>query len=394
MLTTPTNRTPKLVLMLPNRNHRSWRVVFWYLTSLCVLSGLLLSLYFSAMESSGEVLAQRDHSPRRADSMPTTTEFAATEFAATGFTTSNSTPQPPLTKIQSRGRSSVSFDLTGLMIPAAEIQSGGPPKDGIPALSNPKTVAAADAKFLRETDRVIGVTIKNASRAYPIAILTQHEIINDRLGEAPIAVTYCPLCDSAVVFDRNTPIGEREFGVSGLLYNSNVLMYDRSKRESLWSQVMAQGVSGPAAGKKLATIPMELVRWGDWKERHPNTDIVSTNTGHRRSYQRNPYASYFRQKQLMFPVRPLGNAMRLKEPVLGVWDGQSAIAFPLARFKGKPSEFQTTLNGKSLTISADPAKKTIRVLKADEGLSWMNSFWFAWYAFRPQTDIFTPNSRR
>ncbi len=291
----------------------------------------------------------------------------------------------PLQQVQ-RG-SSPAFDLSNATIPVNEIQAGGPPKDGIPAISNPRTVAANQAKFLKKDDRVIGLSLQGHSRAYPISIMTQHEIVNDRVSEIPVAVTYCPLCDSAVVFDRRTPLGEREFGVSGLLYNSNVLMYDRAASESLWSQLKCEGVSGPAVGKKLSALPMELTTWAAWQSAHPDTDVLSIETGHKRNYRSNPYAGYFRQSELMFPVHPVSDVLPKKERVLGIWDESSALAVPVSAFGKKSGEVERVINGKKVVIAYDSETQTLRVASADQGLQWMNTFWFAWYAFRPTSEV-------
>ncbi|WP_417737104.1 DUF3179 domain-containing protein [Rosistilla oblonga] len=289
--------------------------------------------------------------------------------------------------VQLRAQGGIGFDLRQATIPVQEIRSGGPPKDGIPSLSNPRMVSAAEATYLRANDRVIGVVSGRETRAYPLAILNYHEIINDRIGELPIAVTYCPLCDSAVVFDRRTPLGELEFGVSGLLYNSNVLMYDRSDTESLWSQLKGEGVSGPGARMKLTVLPMELTTWAAWKNRNPKTTVLSHETGHRRNYQGSPYTRYFNQPNLMFPVKPISNSLPLKESVLGVWDDANAIAIPISAFGGKSVEIEKSLGSRKFTVAFDVEDQTIRVIKADAGIQWMNTFWFAWYAFRPETEI-------
>lgn len=281
------------------------------------------------------------------------------------------------------------FDVRNVIVPVNELRSGGPPKDGIPALTNPSFVVGAADSYLSPTDRVIGYADGNEARAYPLRILTQHEIVNDRVNKLPIAVTYCPLCDSAAIFDRRTPAGELEFGVSGLLYNSNVLMYDRRNRPaSLWSQMMTASISGPAVGKTLAALPLDLTTWHDWLSRYPHTTVLSPKTGHRRDYARNPYARYFRQPQLMFSVRPSNNLLPLKTPVLGVWTDKAARAYVVSSFGRAPREVTDTLDGKSITLLFNPAANSLRVTKADEGVRLMYSFWFAWYAFRPQTDIF------
>ncbi len=295
--------------------------------------------------------------------------------------------QPVVQRVQFPAPGGAAFDLRQATIPVQEIRSGGPPKDGIPALSSPRIVSAAEASYWRASDRVIGVVSGGESRAYPLAILNYHEIINDRIGELPIAVTYCPLCDSAVVFDRRTPLGEREFGVSGLLYNSNVLMYDRSHAESLWSQVKAEGVSGPGAGMKLTVLPMELTTWAAWQNRNPDTTVLSIETGYRRNYQGSPYTRYFKQPNLMFPAKPTSNALPLKETVLGVWDDANELAIPVSAFGGKSTQIEKSLGSKKFTVAFDADDQTIRVVKADAGIRWMNTFWFAWYAFRPETKI-------
>lgn len=302
--------------------------------------------------------------------------------------------EPPIVRFV-QYRAGPSFDLRNAIIPRNEIRSGGPPKDGIPALTNPAVIRAQDAAYLNATDRVAGVVIGEEARAYPLKILNYHEVVNDRLGSVPIAVTYCPLCDSVAVFDRREQpaVGARggvlEFGVSGLLYNSNVLMYDRGGRpESLWSQVAAQGVSGPGARKELKTLPVELTSWQDWHARHPNTTVLSERTGHARNYQVNPYRAYFAGQSLMFPVRPMSNRLPAKAPVLGVWAGGKARAYPLSAFDPRGETLDQELAGKRFRLIYDGQHKAVRVASADEGIQWMYSFWFAWYAFRPHTDVY------
>lgn len=281
------------------------------------------------------------------------------------------------------------FDLSKATVPNNEIRSGGPPKDGIPALSNPEMILARDAHYLRPQDRVIGFVEGDEARAYPLKILNYHEIVNDRVADVPVAVTYCPLCDSAAVFDRRTPLGEREFGVSGFLYNSNVLMYDRGGRpESLWSQVKTEGVSGPAAKKPLAVLPVELTTWQDWQARYPRTKVLSPETGHQRDYNRNPYAGYFGRPQLMFPARPTSGRLATKARVLGVWTDDAARAYPESAFSGQRNRAEEEIGGKKVVIEFNPESRSLRVVEADEGVRWMYSLWFAWHAFRPETTVF------
>ncbi len=296
----------------------------------------------------------------------------------------------PLTSVQSRNRApQPGFDLTNPIIPLNEVKSGGPPKDGIPAITNPKFLSAEEARFLKATDRVVGVVSGKESRAYPVKILDQHEIVNDRLGETPLAITYCPLCDSVATFDRRTDLGEREFGVSGLLYNSNVLMYDRGgEAESLWSQLGAQGVTGSGSKKPLKSVPFELTTWESWKKRYPDTQVMSADTGHRRNYERSPYQRYFASPDLMFPVKPLSRVLPAKQRVLGLWTNNAARAYPLSAFGKKSQRLEEQIDGREVVLEFDAESQSVRVVQADEGVQWIYSFWFAWYAFRPETEVF------
>ena len=294
-----------------------------------------------------------------------------------------------LAQVGGRSGRTSAFDLSKVTVPANEIHGGGPPKDGIPALTNPKLIPARDARYLRPQDRVIGFVTGDDPRAYPLKILNYHEIVNDRVADLPVAVTYCPLCDSAAVFDRRTPLGEREFGVSGLLYNSNVLMYDRGGRpESLWSQVQTEGISGPAAEKPLTALPVELTTWQDWQARYPATKVLSPQTEHQRDYDRNPYAGYFDQPQLMFPARPTSDRLPTKARVLAVWTENAARAYPESAFSRQRNRAEEEIGGKKVVVEFNPDARSLRVVNADEGVQWMYSLWFAWYAFRPETSVF------
>ena len=180
------------------------------------------------------------------------------------------------------------FMLYNLQIPLNEIKLGGPPKDGIPAIDNPIFVDGNDAHFLNGNDLVLGVTLNDISKAYPIKVLNYHEIVNDQFGEIPVLVTYCPLCMSGMAFLSKMDDQPISFGVSGLLYNSDVLLYDRLSN-SLWSQIMMKGIAGNFAGKELEYITTQYSVWKMWKKEHPNTLVLSPNTGFSRDYSKSPY---------------------------------------------------------------------------------------------------------
>ena len=171
-----------------------------------------------------------------------------------------------------------SFDLSQHAVPLEKIVAGGPGKDGIPAITNPNFLKGADASFLREEDRVLGLGEGSKAKAYPIKILNWHEIVNDRADGKPVVITYCPLCGTGMAFQAVVHGKEVSFGVSGLLYQSDLLMYDHQS-ESLWSQVSMKAVAGPLTGTKLTPVPLVHTTWGDWKRSHPATQVLSTETG-------------------------------------------------------------------------------------------------------------------
>ena len=199
-----------------------------------------------------------------------------------------------------------SFDLALMetdgvkhLIPLDKIKGGGPPKDGIPSIDDPVFVGIDDSMFMSDSDIVIGVEINGEAKAYPLFILVWHEIVNDNIGDIPISVTYCPLCYTSQVFERVIEGQEVEFGTSGKLYNSNLLMYDRLTG-SYWSQALGLAVTGELSGHRLDLVPFDIITWGDWKSLHPDTLILTTDTGHIRSYATDPYGSYSRNLELCF----------------------------------------------------------------------------------------------
>lgn len=293
----------------------------------------------------------------------------------------------PATQRTQRPRSAPDWGETS--IPPERILSGGVRKDGIPALTDPKFVPGDEVDFLADDARVIGFESDGLARAYPLSVLNYHEIVNDRLGDTPIAVTFCPLCDSAAVFDRRTELGEREFGVSGMLFNSNVLMYDRGGQpESLWSQIKGEGVTGPAVRSPLVALPLEMTTWKDWHTRYPKTTVLSLDTGHKRDYTRSPYQRYLAGDRPIFPVEPEDDRLGQRERVLGVWTTSGSRAYPISAFDGDAERIEQRIGEATFTVVFDPESASLRVRDASPGVQWMYSFWFAWAAFRPETEIY------
>ena len=282
------------------------------------------------------------------------------------------------------------FDLSQATIASDEIFAGGPPRDGIPAINQPKFVAVSAVDFLHDDDIVIGVVHHNIARAYPTRILIWHEIVNDRIDDHAFAVTYCPLCGSAMVFDRTIDGQVRQFGVSGLLYQSDVLLYDR-ETESLWSQLGLQAVSGSAAGTALDWLPSEYMTWAAWKQQHPDSEVLSTDTGYRRDYNSNAYDAYFASDETMFPVPHTRREFANKTWVVGVLINGEAKAYPVDTLPTEHS-IHDTVGGKAITVSYHAEGRQPQVTDAQgNAVAAVLVFWFAWQAFYPATAIWTNN---
>ncbi len=281
------------------------------------------------------------------------------------------------------------FDLSNARVPASAIQRGGPPKDGIPAIDRPRFVAAAQAS-LSADDRVLGVTVNGDARAYPLRILNWHEVVNDQVGGQPVVVTYCPLCGTGMAFDARVDGRARSFGVSGLLYNSDVLLYDRDT-QSLWSQIMRTAVSGPAAGRMLVQLPLAHTTWSDWRTRHPDTRVLSTDTGHVRDYSHDPYAGYESRERLMFDVAHRDHRLEAKAWVLGLQVGAEAKAYPLSALAarlGERGELEDRVGGRRVRIRYDAGHRSAEAVdEQGKPLPSTMAYWFAWVAFFPHTAL-------
>jgi hypothetical protein len=301
------------------------------------------------------------------------------------------------------------FELGNTLVPLPEIAASGLPRDGLPVLDFPRLLAPAQAdslyerqhyKYLVPGDRVIGVTQGGRARAYPISVLNWHEVVNDTLGGRPILVTYSPLCDASVVFDRELPTNGGSpgsallFSFSGLLYNTNLLIYDRGadhRGESLWSQLQARAVAGPAAnaGRRLRILPCAVARWADWREKYPETTVLEPEPSRRERYQRDPYVHDYGSDLIRFPVDPLPppGTPGYKTPcvIVGV-DGRYAV-YPLPVIAGKAGvdgTWETRQGGRLLRFTFRDRPATAWVDAAGGGAEVLYSFWYAWYSCRPE----------
>ena len=310
------------------------------------------------------------------------------------------------------------------VIPLDKIKSGGPPKDGIPSIDDPKFAEVQGSQFVRDSDVVIGLEINGDARAYPLFILVWHEIVNDNVGGVPVAVTYCPLCYTNQVFERVVNGQEVEFGTSGKLYNSNLLMYDRLT-DSYWSQGLGYAVTGDLTGTALKILPFDVITWGDWKKLHPDTVVLTTDTGHLRSYATDPYGDYYTDPRIIFPVDNMDDRMHPKEIILGFFEdgiykaykqndvetftvinddiGNTSLML-MSLFSQNSRAFDRNLDDQVLEFEFVDGKildtKTQSEWNYDglaisgllEGsqltrLPMSPGFWFEWVAFHPETEV-------
>lgn len=340
-------------------------------------------------------------------------------------------------------RAEFSTDFSQHSVPYHEIQSGGPPRDGIPPIDHPHFVTTAEASdWLDDREPVIAVAVGEDVRAYPIQILMWHEIVNDTVGGVPLAVTFCPLCNTAIAFDRRVDGRTLDFGTTGRLRYSNLIMYDR-QTESWWQQGNGEAIVGELLGRRLAYHPAAIVSWLDFRSAYPAAPVLSRNTGHSRRYGRNPYVGYDDVSRPPFlyqgPATPDNIAPMARVLTLELDD--EAVAYPYAMLQelgvvndrigttdvvviwvpgtasaldrgvlaqgrdvGTAMAYSRRVDGAVLTF----ARSMEHVVDEETGSRWsvlgeatagplagrrlqalpaINHFWFSWAAFRPDTRI-------
>ncbi len=335
-------------------------------------------------------------------------------------------------------------DTSKHSISLSELKPGGPGKDGIPALHDPKFVSTAEARrWLDQKEPVIAVEMSGEIRAYPLQVLIWHELVNDSIKGTPILISYCPLCNSAVVFDRRIAGTVSDFGVSGMLRNSDMVMYDQ-QTESLWQQFTGEAIVGTLTGQQLTIVPSTTVPFQVLSAQFPEAQVLSRDTGYRRQYGHNPYLNYESGNQLFFPVSRSGKlSVPLMERLVAITEGGKTKAYPFSSLRkirvvqdtiesqrfviffqsgmrtaleaariadstdvGAVGVFSPYLDGRVLTFAKkngaiidQQTESTWTVLGiaksgplADRHLEQINhtvAFAFAWLAFRPDTQIVT-----
>ena len=342
--------------------------------------------------------------------------------------------------------SEFSTDFSKHTVPYDEILSGGPPKDGIPAIDKPVFVNVNEAnRWLKPIEPVILVEVGEEARAYPLQILIWHEIVNDILGDLPLAVTFCPLCNTAIAFKRTFDGQVLDFGTTGRLRYSNLIMYDR-QTESWWQQANGEAIAGQYAGSQLEFYPASIISWEQFMNAHPDGSVLSRETGFNRSYGQNPYTGYddvnnppflydgpqtpgmlppvarvltvdLNGEAVAYPYDALEDVQIVNDvvggqPIAVFWAEGTASALDtgsiaLGRDVGSAAAYSRILGELELTFEVVNGQISDRVT----GSRWnvlgqavageltgnkltpivaINHFWFSWAAFKPETRVFEP----
>ncbi|MGD8969590.1 MAG: DUF3179 domain-containing (seleno)protein, partial [Anaerolineae bacterium] len=389
--------------------------------------------------------------PTRTPTPETTDSPAPTEATPTPEATEAEPPAgtlEPAERPPAGAESQFKTDFTKHSVPYDEILSGGPPKDGIPAIDAPRFVSVEEAdEWLEPQEPVILVEVGDVEKAYPIQILMWHEIVNDVIGDTPVAVTFCPLCNTGIAFERTFDGQVLDFGTTGRLRFSNLVMYDR-QTETWWQQATGEAIAGEFTGRRLTFVPAAMVAWEDFKEAHPDADVLSRATGHNRNYGRNPYAGYddVSRSPFLYDGPETPEALPPMARVLTVEVGDEAVAYPFELLQkvrvvnddvggvpivvlwapgtasaldagsvaegddvGAATTYSRELDGETLTFVVEGD----RIVDEQTSTEWdvlgqgisgslagrhldpvvsINHFWFSWAAFRPETRIYRADS--
>jgi hypothetical protein len=293
-------------------------------------------------------------------------------------------------------------DFTRHVVSLEEFQSGGPGKDGIPAIDEPRFLPVPKVQVIEPKEPVIELVVRGRARAYPIQILIWHEIVNDEVAGVPVAVTFCPLCNTSLVFDRRVGGRTLEFGTTGNLRNSDLVMYDHLT-ESWWQQFGGAGIVGRYAGERLDVLPSRIVAWAQFRRDHPRGLVLSRDTGHSRPYGQNPYEGYDEARS--GPIFPSAHAdddrLSPKERVVFFERGSEAVAVPFSTLAerrvvrvevgghglvvrwrpGVASALDSPLISLGRDVGSAEVRENGRLVEFDQ------PFWFTVAAFRPNTRI-------
>jgi hypothetical protein len=281
------------------------------------------------------------------------------------------------------------FDVNGGSIAPVDIYYNTELRDEIPAIDTPNFLQGDDRNgSVAATDRVLAINYNGVAKAYPIKILDMHEIVNDSFNGKPVAVTFCPLCGTGMAFSSMSRGKHVMFGVSGLVYNNNVLLYDRAT-ESLWSQVMMTAVSGPMKGEKLTSLPAYHTTWGSWIRSHPDSLLLSEDTGYPFDYETGMYDDYRRLPMVIYPTVHQDSRIPGRSLVVGIAVGDQALAVPHEYLDGLNGGVSVTVGTSDMRVEWDKQSATARVTDMEGNeIPAISVYWFAWVAFYPSTALY------
>lgn len=303
-------------------------------------------------------------------------------------------PEAPLqTKFGINSKETVLTTSEGLryIVDPSLLVASGADKDGIPSIDMPSYVSVEEAdQWISDNELVLVLSYKGVTRVYPLQILVWHEIVNDIVAGDPILITYCPLCGSGMAYDRRIAGAAVEFGTSGNLYNSNLVMYDR-QTGTYWSQMEGIAIVGELSGQQLVPISLDTVVWRDWKTAHPDSEVLSQATGFNRDYGLDPYGGYYEDNHTWFPVQVRDDRIPQKTVILGIEINGAFVAYRELDVTTRGT-IQDRVNGINIRITQDSSGEiTVVNLSTQEVISKERSFWFAWYAFHPDTRLYLPS---
>jgi hypothetical protein len=269
-------------------------------------------------------------------------------------------------------------------VPFESLMQACPARDCIPSIDEPVYVATDMVDYLRDDDLVMTLTHNGKTRAYPTRILDHHEIVNDMFGSDPVAITYCPLCGSGLAFDRRQNGKVLDFGVSSLLHNSDLVMYDR-QTESLWQQITGEAFAGKSRGNELKSLPMSMVSWEDWRQQYPDAEVLTVDDVQSDLYQKDAYGDYEESEKLYMPVSATDARLHPKRVIYGMEVGDRAIAVD-SEWLVKEGRFSDEYEGKSLVLTLKQGGEIDASLDGEQ-VTVHRMYWFAWYSFHPKTAL-------
>jgi hypothetical protein len=282
------------------------------------------------------------------------------------------------------------FDLANLSVDRAHVVNGGPGRDGIKTVDAPEFSHIGEAGWIGRDTEVLGVEVEGEARAYPLRVLEYHQIVNDVVGGVPIAITYDPLAGTPIAYRRQQGDEALVFGVSGLLYNHNFLLFDR-QTNSLWSQFLGMAVAGPLVGKRLERVAVRQEPAGAWIARHMESLFLRPPFAEKVSYQVSPYASYWVADKTLFPLAAKDPTYHAKELVLGVRVGDVARAYIGSILTRDGGEADQQIEGKRVRVSYQTETGTFQ-WEVDEGVLVTEAYWLTWKAFHPSTEVWHANA--